>query len=40
MPVVEADGEIAWVPGLAVGERFRAHEGGASVCLAARLARP
>ena len=40
MPVVEAGGEIAWVPGLAVGERFRAHEGGASVCLAARLARP
>ena len=40
MPVVEAGGEIAWVPGLAVGEGFRPHEGGASVCLAARLARP
>ena len=39
-PVVEAGGEIAWVPGLAVGERFRAQEGGRSVCLAARLARP
>jgi tRNA(Ile)-lysidine synthase len=40
VPVVEAGGEIAWVPGLAVGERFRAHEGDPSVCLAARLARP
>ena len=40
VPVVVAAGEIAWVPGLAVGERFRAREGGRSVCLAARLARP
>jgi tRNA(Ile)-lysidine synthase len=40
VPVVEAHGEIAWVPGLAVGERFCAQEGGPSVCLAARLARP
>ena len=39
-PVVEAGGEIAWVPGVAVGERFRAQEGARSVCLAARLARP
>jgi tRNA(Ile)-lysidine synthase len=40
IPVVEADGEIAWVPGVAVGERFVATDGGRSVCLAARLARP
>jgi tRNA(Ile)-lysidine synthase len=40
VPVVEVDGEIAWVPGVAVGERFRAHEGAPSVGLAATLARP
>ena len=27
LPVVLADGEIAWVPGVATGERFRAREG-------------
>jgi tRNA(Ile)-lysidine synthase len=40
VPVVEAGGEIAWIPGVAVAERFRAEEGARSVCLAARLARP
>ena len=31
VPVVEAGGEIAWVAGLAVGERFRAEPGGPAV---------
>jgi tRNA(Ile)-lysidine synthase len=35
IPVVEAGGDIAWVAGLAVGERFRA-ESGAVVALSAR----
>ena len=39
VPVVEADGEIAWVPGVAVGERFRPGDGARSVGLAATLAR-
>ncbi len=38
MPVLDAGGEIAWVPGIAVGERFRARDGARSVGLAARLA--
>jgi tRNA(Ile)-lysidine synthase len=38
VPVLDAGGEIAWVPGVAVGEAFRAHEGARSVALAARLA--
>jgi tRNA(Ile)-lysidine synthase len=38
VPVVEAQGAIAWVPGVAVGEDFRAQEGAHSVCLTARLA--
>jgi tRNA(Ile)-lysidine synthase len=37
LPVVEADGEIAWVAGLAVGERFRAVRGAERVvAIAAR----
>lgn len=40
IPVLEAGGEIAWVPGVAVGERFLARDGGRSVHLAARLAPP
>jgi tRNA(Ile)-lysidine synthase len=39
IPVLEAGGEIAWVPGVAVGERFRVRDGHRSVHLAARLAR-
>ena len=35
VPVVDAGGEIAWVPGVAVGERFRAHGDERSVCLTA-----
>ncbi|HEX8075869.1 MAG TPA: tRNA lysidine(34) synthetase TilS, partial [Thermoleophilaceae bacterium] len=35
IPVVEADGEIAWVAGVALGERFRAGT-GAVVSLSAR----
>jgi tRNA(Ile)-lysidine synthase len=35
VPVVEAGGEIAWVAGVAVGERFRA-DNGATVSLSAR----
>ncbi|MFL5826501.1 MAG: tRNA lysidine(34) synthetase TilS [Thermoleophilaceae bacterium] len=31
LPVVEVDGEIAWVAGVAVGERFRPDPGGAGV---------
>jgi len=41
LPVVEADGEIAWVAGVAVGERFRATsrtEHDAVVSLSARRA--
>ena len=37
IPVVEAGGEIAWVAGVAVGERFRA-ESGEVVSLSARRA--
>jgi tRNA(Ile)-lysidine synthase len=40
IPVLEASGEIAWVPGVAVGERFLARDGGRSVHLVARLAPP
>ncbi len=36
LPVVEAHGEIAWVAGLAVGERFAAREGAEVVGLSAR----
>ena len=39
LPVVEAGGEIAWVAGVAVGERFRADpEAGGAVSLSARRA--
>jgi tRNA(Ile)-lysidine synthase len=37
LPVVEARGEVAWVAGLAVGERFRAGGGTDAVVLSARL---
>jgi tRNA(Ile)-lysidine synthase len=37
LPVAEAGGEVAWVAGLAVGERFRATEGADAVVLSARL---
>lgn len=40
IPVLDAGGEIAWVPGVAVGERFVARDGARSVWLAARLAPP
>ena len=30
LPVVVSDGEIAWVPGVATGERFRVHGGDGS----------
>jgi tRNA(Ile)-lysidine synthase len=40
IPVLDAAGEIAWVPGVAMDERFLAREGRRSVQLAARLARP
>ncbi len=36
LPIVEAGGEIAWVAGVAVAERFRAGE-GETVALSARL---
>ena len=36
LPVVEAHGEIVWVAGVAVGERFAAREGEESVGLSAR----
>jgi tRNA(Ile)-lysidine synthase len=37
LPVVEAGGEIVWVAGVAVGERFAAREGsGSEVALSAR----
>ena len=38
LPVVESDGEIVWVAGVAVGERFAAREGGQAVALTARSA--
>jgi tRNA(Ile)-lysidine synthase len=39
LPVVEAGGEIAWVAGVAVGERFRADpSAGGVVSLSARRA--
>src|SRR4051812_8403233 len=37
LPVVEVDGEIAWVAGVAVGERFKATPGAPTVALTARL---
>jgi tRNA(Ile)-lysidine synthase len=42
LPVVEAEGEIVWVAGVAVGERFAAREGsGREVALSARsMAQP
>lgn len=43
LPVVEAAGEIAWVAGVAVGERFRAdeaREASAAVGVSARRASP
>jgi tRNA(Ile)-lysidine synthase len=43
LPVLEADGEIAWVAGVAVGERFRVREpaeGSGTVGLSARRASP
>ena len=42
LPVVLSDGEIAWVPGVATGERFRARRDGAAGAagLAPRLAAP
>lgn len=42
LPVVEAEGEIAWVAGVAVGERFRAEEGTgrSAVGMSARRASP
>jgi tRNA(Ile)-lysidine synthase len=40
VPVLEASGEIAWIPGVAVGERFAAREGEPATALAATLARP
>ncbi|MEJ7717588.1 MAG: tRNA lysidine(34) synthetase TilS [Thermoleophilaceae bacterium] len=36
LPVVEVDGEIAWVAGVAVGERFRARSSTGAVAIAAR----
>jgi tRNA(Ile)-lysidine synthase len=39
LPVVEAGGEIAWVAGVAVGERFKA-DGGDRVSLSAHRAAP
>ncbi|MDQ3936393.1 MAG: tRNA lysidine(34) synthetase TilS, partial [Actinomycetota bacterium] len=38
VPVVEAGGEIAWVAGLAVDERFRAEGSGAVAVSARRIA--
>src|SRR5436190_12066976 len=37
LPVIEVDGEIAWVAGVAVGERFRAVPGHPAVALSASL---
>lgn len=39
LPVVEAAGEIAWVAGVCVSERFAARPGEPAVVLSARLAR-
>jgi tRNA(Ile)-lysidine synthase len=39
LPVVEADGQIVWVAGVAVDERFAAPEGGGAVALSARSIR-
>jgi tRNA(Ile)-lysidine synthase len=36
LPVVESEGEIVWVAGVAVDERFAAPEGGGEVALTAR----
>jgi tRNA(Ile)-lysidine synthase len=36
LPVVEADGEVVWVAGVALDERFAAEEGESSVGLSAR----
>ena len=38
LPVVESNGEIVWVAGVAVGERFAAREDGEAVALTARSA--
>lgn len=37
LPVVESGGEIVWVAGVALGERFAARPGDAAVLLSARL---
>jgi tRNA(Ile)-lysidine synthase len=39
LPVVEAGGEIVWVAGVAVDERFAARQGGSEVALSAHLRR-
>jgi tRNA(Ile)-lysidine synthase len=36
LPVVEVDGEIAWVAGVATGEQFKQGRGGSAVALSAR----
>ena len=36
MPLIEVEGEIAWAPGIAMGERFMAGGGGPMVSLTAR----
>ena len=39
LPVVECDGEVAWIPGVATSERFRVEPGtAAAVALDARRA--
>lgn len=38
IPVLEAGGEIAWVPGVAVGEAFRARPGAAAIGITAHPA--
>jgi tRNA(Ile)-lysidine synthase len=40
LPVVEAGGQVAWVAGVALDERFAARPGEPSVGLSARAARP
>jgi tRNA(Ile)-lysidine synthase len=37
LPVIEAGGEIAWVAGVAVGERFKQEPGSPAIALTARL---
>ena len=37
LPVVEVDGEIAWVAGVAIGERFKPSPDTPPVALSARL---